>query len=670
MHKPGHDDGPDNLSGNEHFQEVVARAVTRRGFLKSGAGLGAAAFLAGPLSAIAAPGAFPAAPRKAPTITFTPVATASGDTVVVPPGYRAEAFARWGEALFVDSPAWQPDAGNSGEEQARQIGDNHDGMHFFPLHGDSGKEGLLVINHEYTNYEYLFRPEPGEPYLAPWTEDKVRKAQHAHGVSVVHVAERHGEWRIVTDSRFNRRITGNTPMAIAGPAAGHPLLRTSADPDGTRVLGTLNNCANGVTPWGTYLTCEENFQGYFGTTAGSDSRDELMKRYGISARGTGYRWEEHDARFDYVEEPNESNRFGWVVEIDPFDPESTPVKRTALGRIKHENAAFAFARDRRVVFYLGDDQANDYIYKFVSDGRFSPGRGKDNGTLLDHGKLYVAKFHDGGTQGDFMGTGEWLLLDKATNAVLAADAHFADQAEVLIKTRLAADAVGATKMDRPEWIAVHPDSGEVYCTLTNNSGRTVTDDANPRAANRWGQIVRWREAGEDAAATTFEWDLFVVAGNPIAHPQRDDLRSGSVNVTADNTFNSPDGLAFDRDGRLWVQTDGNFSNTGDYLGQGNNQMLCADPDSGEIRRFLVGPAGCEITGVTWTPDLCTMFINVQHPGEVGSHPLRPVPPEGVPMDEYIAANPLAFSQWPEAAGGRPRSATVVITREDGGVIGT
>ncbi len=666
MSKPGREECSDNLSANEDFQEVVARAVTRRGFLKSGAGLGAAAFLAGPIAAFAKADHMPMKAKKALKIGFAPVATASGDSVVVPPGYRTQVFARWGEALFADSPAWRPDAGNTGEEQARQIGDNHDGMHFFPLHRHSSKEGLLVMNHEYTNYEYLF----GQEYLEPWTADKVLKAQNAHGLSVLHVAERHGKWEIVTGSRFNRRVTGNTPIAISGPAAGHPLLRTNADPSGTRVLGTLNNCANGFTPWGTYLACEENFNGYFGTTAGSDGRDELMKRYGISAKGTGYRWEEHDDRFDYMKEPNECNRFGWVVEIDPFDPESMPVKRTALGRIKHENAAFTLSRNRRPVVYMGDDQAHDYIYKFVSDGHYAPGRGKDNGRLLDHGKLYVARFSDGAASGDFMGTGEWILLDKFANPVLAADPRFADQAEVLIKARLAADAVGATKMDRPEWITVHPETGEVYCTLTNNSGRKVTDDANPRTANRYGQIIRWREAAGDAAATSFEWDLFVLAGNPIAHPKRDDLRSGSANITADNTFNSPDGLAFDEDGRLWIQTDGNFSNTGDYLGQGNNQMLCADPASGEIRRFLVGPAGCEITGISWTPDQRTMFINIQHPGEVGSHPNRPVMPEGMSMDEYIAANPLAFSHWPEASGGRPRSATVVITKEDGGVIGT
>lgn len=669
------DDLPSNLSDNEHFQSVVDRAVSRRGFLKSGLGLGAAAFLAAPLAAEAATRAHQHmgagygnnGPRKAPKIGFAPVAISTSDAIVVPPGYSAQAFAAWGDALFPDSPAWKPDGTNTGADQARQIGDNHDGMHFFPLNGKSSQEGLLVMNHEYCNYEYLF----GAEFMTPWTADKVLKAQNAHGASVIHIRQRRNKWEIVLNSKYNRRITGNTPMQISGPAAGHALMKTKADPSGTLVLGTLNNCANGFTPWGTYLTCEENFNGYFGTTSGADSRDATMRRYGISARGTGYRWEEFDDRFDYVKEPNESNRFGWVVEIDPFDPESMPVKRTALGRIKHENCAYAFTADRRVVVYMGDDQVNDYIYKFVSDGRFVPGKDAANRRLLDHGKLYVAKFGNGTASGDFMGTGEWVLLDKLANPTLAADTRFADQGELLINTRLAADAVGATKMDRPEWITVHPGTNEVYCALTNNSGRSAAaiDDANPRAANLYGQIVRWREAGSDAAALSFEWDLFVIAGNPKVHPAGD-LKAGSANIDASNTFNSPDGIGFDADGRLWIQTDGNFSNTGPYAGQGNNQMLCASPETGEIRRFLVGPAGCEITGLSFTPDGKTMFINVQHPGEVGSHPNRPTPPAGVGMDDFIAANPLAFSKWPDAAGGRPRSATVIVTKNDGGVIGT
>jgi secreted PhoX family phosphatase len=331
------------------------------------------------------------------------------------------------------------------------------------------------------------------------------------------------------------------------------------------------------------------------------------------------------------------------VEIDPFNPTSMPKKRTALGRIKHENAAFALSKDGRAVVYMGDDQADDYIYKFVSDGKYV--KGGDNSRLLDSGKLYVARFGAGATPGDFAGTGEWLLLDKAADPKLQADSRFANQAAVLVYTRLAADVVGATKMDRPEWVAVHPHTGEVYVTLTNNSGRKAADEANPREKNIYGQIVRWRETGGDAAATTFAWDIFVLAGNPMVHTDRKDLRAGSANVTADNSFNSPDGLAFDNDGRLWIQTDGKYSNRGDYAGQGNNQMLCADPVSKEIRRFC-RPQECEVTGISFTPDSKTMFINIQHPGEEGD------------------------SHWPGGGNSIPRSATVVITKNDGGVIGT
>jgi hypothetical protein len=290
---------------------------------------------------------------------------------------------------------------------------------------------------------------------------------------------------------------------------------------------------------------------------------------------------------------------------------------------------------------MGDDQANDYIYKFVSTGRYIEGNLVNNRNLLDSGTLYVARFNDGAATGDMMGTGEWLPLTTANPALAA----YASQADILVNTRLAADDVGATPMDRPEWVTVHPQTQEVYITLTNNSGRTVTDDANPRTANRYGQIIRWREAGGDPTALSFEWDMFVLAGNPTI-AQTNPLNNGSANVTAANTFNSPDGLGFDSAGRLWIQTDGAYSNTGNYANQGNNQMLCADPVSKEIRRFFVGPLECEVTGLTFTPDSKTMFINIQHPGEGGN------------------------SHWPEGGTARPRSATIVITKNDGGVIGT
>ena len=632
------EDLPTNVSDNEHFQSVVERAVSRRGFFKTGLGLSAAAFMSGGLSGCIIE--VNPKPPAGPLLGFTAIPTSTDDSVAVAPGYTATVFAPWGTPLFSTGPGstWASDASDDAAAQARQVGDNHDGIHYFALNGS--KEGLLVMNHEYVNTRHLFADGVSN------SADDAYKAIHAHGVSVIHIKLRSGKWEIVIDSQYNRRITGDTPMLITGPAAGDALMKTIADASGTLVRGTLNNCGNGYTPWGTYLTCEENFNQYFGTRSGSDTRTTAQKRYGVSGQTTGYGWEQYIDRFDYAKEPNESNRFGWIVEIDPFDRHSTPKKRTALGRIKHENAAYTLTPDNHVVVYMGDDQANDYIYKVVSDGVYTKGNDRANANLLDSGKLYVARFNDGSTTGDFMGNGEWILLDKTANATLAADARFASQAEVLIHTRLAADAVGATKMDRPEWVTVHPSTGEVYATLTNNSGRSVTDDANPRTANRYGQIVRWRETGGDAAALTFEWDIFVLAGNPNVYPDRSNLKAGSDNVTVDNTFNSPDGLAFDDAGRLWIQTDGNYSNSGEYAGQGNNQMLCADPTTKEIRRFFTGPKECEITGVTFTPDSKTMFINIQHPGEGGN------------------------SNWPEGGSARPRSATIIITKNDGGVIGT
>jgi len=638
-----------NLSENALFASVVNRAINRRGFLKMGSGLAATGFLAGPLAGCTSLG------QGSPSLLgFKAVAASSADTVTVAEGYTARPFVPWGTPLFSTGPGsyWKGDGSETAADQARQVGENHDGMHFFPIDGRSSNEGLLVINHEYTSvvkgrYITLF----GSPAAPANSLDRVNKAMNAWGCSVIHIRkDTGGQWAVVLDSTYNRRLTSASPMELTGPAAGDALLRTSADPTGRRVLGTINNCGNGFTPWGTYLTCEENFNNNFGTTVEPqvDGRSPAQKRYGITAGATEYGWETQHARFDYKKEPNESNRFGWVVEIDPFNPLSLPKKRTALGRFKHESAAWHFTPDKRVVVYMGDDQANDYVYKFVSDQPYVEGNPAANRQLLDSGKLYVARFDNGATRGDFMGTGEWLLLDKQANPLLRADPDFPNQAAVLVHARLAADKVGATKMDRPEWVAVHPDTGEVYCTMTNNAQRTTSNDANPREKNVYGQIVRWREAGGDAAATRFQWDLFVLAGNPTVPGHPGTPQAGSANVHADNTFNSPDGLAFDRFGRLWIQTDGNYSNTGHFAHQGNNQMLAADPKTREIRRFLVGPRECEVTGFAFTPDHRTMFVNIQHPGETGR----------------------GNSHWPDGGQALPRSATVIVTKNDGGVIGT
>lgn len=617
------------------FSAIVESRLSRRRFLQISAALGVA-----PLAGCAGSGTG----HRAIPMSFTSVPVSTADSVVVPPGYMATVLYSWGDPIghVSGSPAYRPDASNTAAEQALQAGMHHDGMHYFPLPGD-GREtnrGLLVVNHEYAD-DGLLHPDG----LERWSAEKVLKSQNAHGVSVVEVQRDGNGWRIVRPSRFARRITMQTPIELAGPVAGSAAVRTAADPKGVRVLGTLNNCAHGHTPWGTFLTCEENFGFYFVNGKTDDHR-----RYGITAKGRSYRWEAFDERFDLAKHPNEANRFGWIVEIDPLDPTSTPIKRTALGRFGHEGATVTLARDGRVVVYSGDDATFEYIYKFVSRDAYRPGDNAANRHLLDHGVLYVARFSDDGS-------GHWLPLRHGEGA-LTTQAGFADRADVLTRARNAADAVGATPMDRPEWIAVHPESHEVFCTLTNNSrrgpkGRADTDLANPRPDNTFGHIIRWRESQDDPASTTFHWNVFVLAGDP-AHPS--ESKRGNIKGDA---FGSPDGLWFDDFGRLWIQTDVSTStlNRGDYARLGNNQMLCTDLATGEIRRFLTGPRGCEVTGVIMPPDGRSMFVNIQHPGESSSERSDP-------------KKPAAVSSWPDGGARRPRSATVVIRRTDGGVIGT
>ncbi|MGF6525603.1 PhoX family protein [Variovorax sp. PvP013] len=592
-----------------------------------------------------------------PSMGFGHVAATLHDGITLPPEYGFEILYPWGTPTGIAGamPAFAPDRGNTAADQAVQAGMHHDGMHFFPLDADATgttgeiRRGLLVMNHEYTD-EDLLHADGARPASA----EKVAKSLHAMGVSVIEIERTAEGWRQVLPSAYARRIHGRTPMRMAGPAAGTPLLRTVADPAGTRALGTFANCAMGVTPWGTYLTCEENFHGYFGGPKdAAAAATPAQRRYGTVP---GAQWVEYwrfDERFDLSKDPNEANRFGWVVEIDPFDPASTPVKRTALGRKRQESATCAPTADGRVAVYMGDDSAFEYVYKFVSREKVRPGRDAAaraaNRRLLDEGTLYAARY-------DANGRGEWLELTHGRPGLDAA-AGFADQAQVLVQARLAADAVGATKMDRPEWIAVHPRTGEVYVTLTNNilrgdPGRPGADAANPRAPNLFGGILRWREDGGDAGATTFAWDHFVRAGDPAF------AGTGARYPTPDaDVFGAPDGLHFDSAGLLWIQTDMGGSAIGkDALAAiGNNQLLCADPASGRIRRFMVGPTGCEVTGCVLTPDRRTLFVNIQHPGE-----------------RRDRAGTVS-SAWPEdAAPGNapPRSATVVVRRRDGGIVGT
>jgi len=615
----------------QEFDRVVERAISRRGFLGGVLAFGSGAAVMG----AAALRGSTALARQADRFAFDQIAAQTDHTVHVPQGYVWDVLMRWGDPLFSDAPAFDPETGVPTEGSDRVFGENTDGMELFNIGGHE----VLVVNSEYTNNDInLPHTEDGLPASA----DDVLRLQNMQGVSVVEIAEGEAGWQVVVDSPFNRRIHHNTEMLLDGPAAGHDLLKTEADPTGTASLGTFNNCGAGRTPWGTYLTCEENFNGYFGATGALPSDEKIAAgyaRYGINETGFDYNYHAFDPRFDVSVNPNEPHRAGYIVEIDPADPQSVPVKHTALGRFKHENAACVLAPDGRVVVYMGDDERGEFIYKWLSRDVYVPGG--DTSTLLVEGQLYVARFND-----DL--TGEWVALTQAATGM--------DAAEIAIFTRSAASAVGATTMDRPEWVAVNPIAVEAYCCLTNNSRRgAVNDDGtprtnaggdemsvnapNPRATNDFGQIVRWRPHGDNHAANTFDWDLYVMAGNPAVHA--DTPYAGTANINAGNLFNSPDGMQIDTTGLIWIQTDGDDSNEGDFAGMGNNQMLAGDPVTGEIRRFLTGPFGSEVTGLTWSSDRRTMFVGIQHPA----------------------------APFPDGEDSLPRSSIVTVKRSDNGLVG-
>ena len=597
-----------------------------------------------------------------PLIGFTPTPISKADTVVVPQEYTWHLVNAWGDPIMAGAPDFKPDASQSAAEQAMQSGMFHDGMHYFPLPkgSNSSTHALIGINYEYTDDNLL-----STDGMVTWNAEKVQKSKNAHGLGVFEIQWDGTRWRTVRDSKYGRRITADTPFRIKGPAAGHPLMRTAQDPTGTIVRGTFQNCANGYTPWGTYLSCEENFTAYFVNDSGNIPR--LQDRYGIPTTkdSWGFRWHEFDERFDAVKHPNEANRFGWVVEFDPFDPKSEPVKHTAMGRMAHEGAAISIAPDGRVVYYMGDDDYRsrfEHIYKFVSarpwvrDGGYAA-----NQNILDEGTLYAAKFNADGS-------GAWIELTQGKNG-LTAERGFPTQGDIVIDARTAGDVAGATYMDRPEWVAVHPKTKEVYVTLSNNTSRGKgrplhqkdslgADAANPRAPNLMGHIVRWREANGDPTSLRFQWDVFLQAGDPS---HADPVKRGNVKGAV--AFAQPDGCHIDQRGVVWIQTDSSAQNmaSADWASIGNNQMVAADPSTGEVRRFLTGPIGCEITAVQFTPDMRTMFVNIQHPGEAPlPHPGRNDPKK-----------PKAISSWPDGdKGGRPRSATIAIRRKDGGIVGT
>ncbi|MCT2400179.1 PhoX family protein [Novosphingobium mangrovi (ex Huang et al. 2023)] len=670
--------------------------------------------------------------RVSPAVLgFSAVAHSLEDIAAVPAGYSVTVMTRLGDPLAASVPAYANDGTDT--DFAHRIGDHGDALHFFGLSSagarddNSSTRGLMVQNHENLSTQYLHPNGPTNVSSGPRPEDEAKKEIEAHGVSVSEYADGGDrQWSYVADSSFNRRITPMTPMALRGPAAGSGMLVTAYSNDGTAGRGTINNCANGISGWATNLTCEENWAGYFRRDASdvalrTDRELTALARYGVSVRTGNYAWStvaSTDPMFtkwnatitgatatdDYRYEPNQ---YGWVVEIDPYDPTSTPRKRTALGRCGHEGAFVRIAEGQKVGVYMGDDSRREYLYKYVSNATWDAADADASDRLaigdkyLDNGTLYVARF-------DADGTGKWLPLvfgsvPNRPAVGTAPEYVFADQADILINARLAADAVGATPMDRPEWTAGNPVTGEIYLTLTNNnaSNRPLdgTDAANPRHygdpklsgstsyGNPNGHIIRLREDGDSTDATTFAWDIYLFGADATDYPS-----DASVNVsglTTDNDFSSPDGLWFSRESNpagqinpvLWIETDdgamtdrtncmllaalpGNVGDGGavtltnkDSTGATMQQATIAGAaaTAANLRRFLVGPSECEITGIDMTPDGRTLFVGIQHPGERGD-----------------AATPT--SHWPDSQAGsaaatvRPRSAIIAITKDDGGVI--
>ncbi|WP_345962834.1 PhoX family protein [Streptomyces sp. BRB040] len=655
-----------NTSGNEYVGDVIAGALSRRSMMRAAAvvtvaaaGAGAVG-VAGAPSAQAAPAAGgkghgkPSRDRGARGLRFTPVAPNTDDAVTVPEGYRQDVVIRWGEPILRGAPAFDPEK-QSARAQAGQFGYNNDFLALLPLRGEHDRQ-LLVANHEYTDEVLMFRGyDPENP-----TREQVEIAWAAHGLSVVAVEEerRSGRLTAVSRHRLNRRVTATSEFRLTGPAAGSDLVKTSADRTGRKVLGTLNNCSGGTTPWGTTLHGEENFNQYF-----ANSSRETDKRYGIGTGATERKWERFDKRFDVAREPNEVHRFGYVVELDPYDPESTPRKHTALGRFKHEAATVRLTHDGRPVVYTGDDERFDYFYKFVGSKRMRHGNSRwareHNLSLLDEGTLYVAKLDgdspaieiDGtGTlprDGEFDGGGEWIPLVTATEDGAVSHVEGMSAEEVCVFTRLAGDKVGATKMDRPEDIEPSPTTGKVYVALTNNSNRGKAgyagpDEANPRNSNKHGHVLELTERWNRADATRFGWSLFLVAGDP------EDPATYFAGFPKDRVspISCPDNVAFDDHGNLWISTDGNALGSHDGL----FGVATRGDRRGELKQFLTVPTGAETCGPLVQDR--RVLVAVQHPGEV----------DGASVEQPA-------SSWPDGPGKIVRPAVVAVWRADGRDIG-
>ncbi|WP_108883444.1 alkaline phosphatase PhoX [Anderseniella sp. Alg231-50] len=577
-------------------------------------------------------------------------------------GYEADILLRWGDGLFEDSEAFDPRS-QTAARQHRQFGYNNDYIGIFKI-ADRPDNLLMCVNHEYTNPEVMFPGLTASPKDNDFSEinaQLVEVEMAAHGVSIVELEQRDGKWRAVPASAFNRRISAsNTEMSADGPAAGHRRLQTSADPSGKRIVGTLNNCAGGVTPWGTYLTAEENFHGYFWTDEMVDKDDKQVRRkkglgddqadsyarYGLP--GNWYNWGAHQSRFNVDKEPNEANRFGWVVEIDPFDPSSTPVKHTALGRFAHEGCECIVNADGRTVVYSGDDARFEYVYRFISANQISADR-EANMALLSEGTLSVARFNANGTV-------DWLPLVYG-NGPLVPQNGWESQAQVLIDARLAAKALGATPMDRPEDVQPNEQTGKVYVMLTNNNKRKKDqiDNANPRADNLFGHIIEMTTPGGDHSADQFTWQILIKCGDPMVA----DVGSlWNPATSADGWFGSPDNCTIDNQGRLWVATDQgkNWPKTGKADG-----LYAVDTEGaarGTAKLFFRVPVGAEMCGPCFTPDFETVFLPVQHPGTDGTKEFEGFERESTFEDPA--------TRWPDFSNDMPPRPSIVATRKKAG----
>ncbi len=638
------DDIPSNPLATPTLGEIVTQCYSRRAALKGLSAVAAMASVGTVGTAFTIRGA-EAAPSY--TTTFKEISHGIDQAEAVADGYQAITLIRWGDPVEADAPEFDP-MNQTAEAQAKQWGYNNDFIGYMPLPAgsDSADNGLLCVNFEYTDTHLMF------PGLKDGQLDKVTKEQcdieiAAHGHGVIEIKRDGDTWGVVKDSPYNRRIsTLTTEMVVSGPAAGSDRLKTNSDDTGTKVIGTLNNCAGGKTPWGTILLAEENFHQYFGGDPEQTAEARNYKRYGLKPQSR-YAWWRHHDRFNVEKDPNEPNKFGWMVEFNPYDPQSVPVKRTALGRFKHEGADAVINKDGRVVVYSGDDQRFDYVYKFVSNGRYDPARGAANGDLLDNGTLFVGKFEADGKL-------TWLPLVWGTGP-LTAENDFHSQADVLIETRRAADLVGATPMDRPEDVEHNPASGIVYMNLTNNAkrGEDQTDVVNPRGPNPTGHIVEMLPPGEaaedrDHAAQTFTWDIFILAGDP-SNPEHG--AKYHPETSQNGWFGSPDNMAFDKEGRIWIATDGAAKvGTADGVWAADTQ----GPGRALPRYFYRTPLGAELCGPEFNTDCTAYFAAVQHPADT---------------KESTFDNPS--TRWPDFADGMPpRPSVQVIVKKGGGVIGT